>query len=98
MSELEGGMTGLGGFELKAKADRAENLQKKAELAKGLVRSDYDRITMLDQMVIKLETMICEVANIREYNSESADIIRELSSQLRQSPEKELRDLLNTWV
>ena len=98
MSELEGGMTGLGGFGLKAKADRAENLQKKAELTKGLVRSDYDRITILDQMVIKLEAMIREVANIREYNSESADIIRELSSQLRQSPEKELRDFMNTWV
>ena len=68
MGELEGGVSDLGAFLYQKKVDLAERLQAKVEVTKGKVRSDAEKINVLNQMLFNLETMIREVAQIREYH------------------------------
>lgn len=98
MGELEGGVSDLGAFLYQKKVDLAERLQAKVEVTKGKVRSDAEKINVLNQMLFNLETMIREVAQIREYHGNTEEIIRDLSAQLGKSPEQRLRDLMNSWI
>jgi hypothetical protein len=59
-----------------------------------MAESESDRVSTLNQMLIKLEAMIREIAKIKEFGSGSAQTIRDLSAELK-NPVQQLRDLLD---
>ena len=94
MGELKSGSLGPESLLFKEMVGRAENLHEKVKIAKGKAESESDRVSTLNQMLIKLEAMIREIAKIKEFGSGSAQTIRDLSAELK-NPVQQLRDLLD---